>query len=215
MIYFRVQLCKLLPQSMVIFRVICSLSSVFYCVWTTLLSPFLVCTVLLFAVISGVCKLLGVKYIFLDIKFLKSRKQFLWYLKSDNFKLMLILFPVLAFFPSSCSSLPPFLPSPLSLPWILLLRSYKMVDPRQSVSSIRQNVFTRRVLTDSVPPVFQFAQVIRLLSISCFLCLIWSSEHSWRCLIRTCVVVVCALLFIYLQLVNNVSITIPVISGIG
>ena len=142
---------------MVILRVICRLSNVFYCVWTTLLSPFLVCTVLLLAVISGVCKLLGIKYIFLEIKFLKSRKQFLWYLKLDNFKLMLLLFPVLAFFLSSCSSLRPFRPSPLSLPWLLLLRSWKMVDPHQSIFSIRQNISTRSVLIDSVPPVFQFA----------------------------------------------------------
>ena len=157
--------------------------------WTTLLSPFLACTVLLFAVISGVCKLLGIKYIFLEIKFLKSRKQFLWYLKLDNFKLMLLSFPVLAFFsvfllfPSSFPPFPalPFLLSSLPLPhspdffcwdparWLVLINQFycwdparwlilvKMIGPRQSVFSIRQNVLTRRVLNDSVSPVFQFA----------------------------------------------------------
>ena len=48
--------------------------------------------------------------------FLKSQKQFLWYLKLDNFNSMLLFFHLLAAFLSSFTSLPPFLPSPPSLP---------------------------------------------------------------------------------------------------
>ena len=100
---------------------------------------------------------------------LKSRKQFLWYLKLDNFKLMLLLFPVSAFFFSVFlllpSSFPPFLLSSLPLPhspdfycWnrAKFLTYHFVLYPHQSMFSIRQNVFTRRVLIDSVPPVFQF-----------------------------------------------------------
>ena len=60
-------------------------------------------------------------------------------------------------------------------------------------------------------PCSEMYLVIHLCSISCSPCLICSSEYSWRCLIRTCVAV-CALCCIYLQLVNEVSITISVVS---
>ena len=74
-------------------------------------------------------------------------KKFLCYLKLDNFSSVLLLFPLLTFFLSSFSSLPPFLPSPLSLSWILLLRSYKMVVISFCVVSLSSNVLnkTRRV----------------------------------------------------------------------
>ena len=74
-------------------------------------------------------------------------KKFLCYLKLDNFSSVLLLFPLLTFFLSSFSSLPPSLPSPLSLSWILLLRSYKMVFISFCVVSLSSNVLnkTRRV----------------------------------------------------------------------
>ena len=74
-------------------------------------------------------------------------KKFLCYLKLDNFSSVLLLFPLLTFFLSSFSSLPPFLPSPLSLSWILLLRSYKLVVISFCVVSLSSNVLnkTRRV----------------------------------------------------------------------
>ena len=58
---------------------------------------------------------------------LNSQKQFLWYLMLDNFNSMLHLFPLLVFFLFSFSFLLPFLPSPPSLSWLLLLRFCKMV----------------------------------------------------------------------------------------
>ena len=99
---------------------------------------------------------------------LKSRKQFLWYLKLDNFKLMLLLFPVLVFF--SVFLLFPFSFPPSSPPrhspdfycWDPA-RWCKMVGISFCVASSSINVlnntklFTIRVLTDSLPPLFQFA----------------------------------------------------------
>ena len=70
-------------------------------------------------------------------------KKFLCYLKLDNFSSVLLLFPLLTFFLSSFSSLPPFLPSPLSLSWILLLRSYKMVVISFCVVSLSSNVLNK------------------------------------------------------------------------
>ena len=64
--YFREHLCKLLQQGMVILLAICRLASVSKCLWTMLLSPFLVCTVCPFAVcfvLSNVCKYEKVKFI--------------------------------------------------------------------------------------------------------------------------------------------------------
>ena len=107
---------------------------------------------------------------------LKSRKQFMWYRKLNNFNSVLLLFPLLALF-LSCFSCP--LLSSLPLPhshdiyswdpqrW---LAYHSVLYPNQSKFSIRQDVFTRRVLIDSVTPVF----------ISCFPCLICSSEYSWK-----------------------------------
>ena len=78
---------------------------------------------------------------------LNSQKWFLWYLKLGNFKLMLLLFPVLLCFLSSFSPLASFLPSPPSLPWLLLLRSCKVVDISFCVVSSSINVLnkTKRV----------------------------------------------------------------------
>ena len=89
---------------------------------------------------------------------LESRIQFLCYLKLGNFKLMLLLFPALAFFLSSFSSLP-LLHSPGFYCWdpARWLAYHFVLYPHRSMFSIRQNVFTRRVLIDPVPPVFQFA----------------------------------------------------------
>ena len=115
---------------------------------------------------------------------MKSRQQFLWYLKLDNFNSMLLLFPLLEFFLPSFSSLPPFFPSPPSLPCLLLLRSCNMVGISFCVvpSSINvlnktRRVLTRRVLIDSVLPVFQFASSNSFAS--CSPCLICSLEYSW------------------------------------
>ena len=77
---------------------------------------------------------------FIRSLFLKSRKQFLWYLKLDNCNLMLLLFPAFAFF---CLPFPPFLPSPSSSLWLLLLRSCKMVGISFYVVSSSINVLNK------------------------------------------------------------------------
>ena len=65
-------------------------------------------------------------------------------------------------------------------------------------------MFTRRVLIDSVSPVFHFASSNSFIFHILFSFLICSSENSWRCIIRTCVVVF-ALCCIYLQLVQSLD----------
>ena len=138
---------------------------------------------------------------------------------------MLLLFPVSAFFSVFLlfpSSSPPssLLPSPPWLPWLLLVRSCKMVDMSFCVVSSSINVLNKtehvyKTCTNWFSATCSnLHQVIRLSSITCSPCLAWSSEYSWRCLIRTCVVE-CAVCCIYLQPVNEVLITILVVSEIG
>ena len=84
-------------------------------------------------------------------------KKFLCYLKLDNFSSVLLLFPLLTFFLSSFSSLL-ISHSPEFYCWdpTRWLSYRSVLYPYQAMFSIRQDVFTRRLLIYSVQLVFQF-----------------------------------------------------------